>query len=263
MASFTAVGDNVTLNMSHKGDVAAVAISGTYNMTIQLQREIGSPGSGAWLPIEEWSTEDATVAFNYVTKADNEHLRLIVTVDTSGTATATLTDTNDAVLQERFDSVGNLIEKRYQDGSIFYNADGDVILDTRLSEQTIHLGDANATILAANSGKVHTIDNVSADRTFTLPTEKEGLRFKFVAEVGAADGHDWIFATTAIMKGGLLVIDTDAGPAVASAVVADQSDDNALQVNVPQGGTWVEFYCDGTNYIVSGVVLATVVPAFS
>lgn len=130
----------------------------------------------------------------------------------------------------------------------------------------VSLSDANATILATNSGKTHLIANVSADRTFTLPTAAAGLRYKFVAEVGAADGHDWIFvaaATADLFKGGLLVVDTDAGPAVASAVVADQSNDDQLQVNLPQGGTAVEMYCDGTYWIVSGVVLSTAVPVFS
>lgn len=33
--------------------------------------------------------------------------------------------------------------------------------------------------------------------------------------------------------------------------------------NLPQGGTAVEMYCDGTYWIVSGVVLSTAVPVFS
>jgi hypothetical protein len=143
---------------------------------------------------------------------------------------------------------------------------GNLYVEGGTTGPAISLADANATILAANSGKVHTIANVSADRTFTLPAVARGLNYKFVAEVGAADGHDWIFvaaATANLFKGGLLVIDTDAAPALASAVVADQSDDDQLQINVPQGGTTVEMYCDGTYWIVSGQVLSTAVPVFS
>jgi hypothetical protein len=130
----------------------------------------------------------------------------------------------------------------------------------------VSLTDANATILAANSGKTHLIANVSADRTFTLPAVAAGLRYKFVAEVGAADGHDWIFvaaATANLFKGGVLMVDTDAGPATVAAVVADQSDDDQLQVNLPQGGTAIEMYCDGTYWIVSGVVVSTAAAVFS
>lgn len=148
----------------------------------------------------------------------------------------------------------------------------DVVITGNLTVQggtagpLISLADANATILAANSGKIHAIANVSADRTFTLPAVARGLQYTFVAEVGAADGHDWIFvaaATANLFKGGVLMIDTDAAPATAAAVVADQSDDDQLQVNLPQGGTEINMYCDGTYWIVSGVVLSTAAAVFS
>jgi hypothetical protein len=131
----------------------------------------------------------------------------------------------------------------------------------------VSLTDANATILATNSGKTHLIANVSADRTFTLPAVAAGLRYKFVAEVGTADGHDWIFvaaATADLFKGGVWFLDTDAGPpTTTAAVVADQSNDDQLQVNLPQGGTVIEMHCDGTYWIVSGLVASATAPVFS
>lgn len=145
--------------------------------------------------------------------------------------------------------------------------DSNVVVGTLTqSNEPVAVADANYTFLTDNSGKVHTIANVSADRTFTLPAVKAGLNYELVAEVGAADGHDWIIVTAAtadLFKGGVLAIDTDAAPAVASAVVADQSNDDQFQVNLPQGGTAVKFFCDGTFWIVSGVVLSTAVPVFS
>lgn len=126
--------------------------------------------------------------------------------------------------------------------------------------------DANTAIRAEDSGKLHVIANVSADRTFTLPAAEAGLNYVFVASVGAADGHDWIFATeaaTSLFKGGVLMVDTDAAPATVAAVVADQSNDDAFQVNLPQGGTWVGMVCDGTHWNVYGTVLSTAAAAFS
>lgn len=143
---------------------------------------------------------------------------------------------------------------------------GNLTVDGGTAGSQITLPDANTTILASNSGKVHTIVNVSADRTYTLPPVADGLRYKFVAEVGAADGHDWIFvaaATANLFKGGVLMVDSDAGPATVAAVVADQSDDDQLQVNLPQGGTAIEMVCDGTYWIVSGVVISTAAAVFS
>lgn len=144
--------------------------------------------------------------------------------------------------------------------------EGVVVDGVNATPGIVSLGDANATILATNSGKVHVIANVSADRTFTLPAASAGLEYKFVASVGAADGHDWIFATastSSLFYGGVLMVDTDAAPATSAAVVGDQSNDDAFQVNLPQGGTWVHMISDGTHWYVSGVVLSTAAAAFS
>lgn len=136
-----------------------------------------------------------------------------------------------------------------------------------VSSRVVTIPDADTAILAANSGKTHVIANVSADRTFTLPAvATAGLEFLFVATVGAADGHDWIFATAdtdELFAGGVFALDSDASPTVGDVIVADQSDDDAFQVNVPEGGTWVRMVSDGTSWHVSGTVLAAAFPAFS
>lgn len=148
--------------------------------------------------------------------------------------------------------------------------------ERRFTDMTVHMrgsvkkpvsvGNANYTVKAKDSGATHIIANVSADRTFTLPPAASGLEFLFVASVGAADGHDWIFATAAtdeLFTGGVLMVDTDAAPATVAAVVADQSNDDAFQVNLPQGGTWVRMVSNGTGWNVSGVVLSTAAAVFS
>ena len=110
MASFTSVGDTATLNVQDKGETVAVALSGTYNMVIKLQREQGSPSSGSWLTLDTVSTTaNATVAYEYITKSHNENLRLIVTTDTSGTCTATITETSNLDVKTFKDRVGNNI----------------------------------------------------------------------------------------------------------------------------------------------------------
>lgn len=101
MASFTGVGDSLSLTMTHRGQDVWVNLSGTYNMTILLQREVGAPGSGAYETIKSYTTANATVSETYTTKFDNETLRLIVDVDTSGTAVAYLVDATT----EEFDRV--------------------------------------------------------------------------------------------------------------------------------------------------------------
>jgi len=118
MASFTGVGDNTILTVKDVGEEVAIAISGTYDMTILFQREQGSPGSGSWETLKTYSTANATVADTYTTQRFDEKLRLFVSVDTSGTATATLTDGNKTTRTWK-DGVGNTVMEATQDGVRF------------------------------------------------------------------------------------------------------------------------------------------------
>lgn len=137
-----------------------------------------------------------------------------------------------------------------------------------MSTAAVALGDANATISAANSGKPHLVANVSADRTFTLPAAASGLDFEFIAQVGAADGHDWIIDTgsnTNYFLGAVVHLDNDAVAAGIEVVVVspDGNSNSKLQVNLPAGGTRVRFICDGTLWTVSGFAVSTTAPTFA
>lgn len=137
-----------------------------------------------------------------------------------------------------------------------------------VSARRVAVGDANYTILAANSGKPHLVANVSADRTFTFPAEADGLDFEFIAQVTTADGHDWIFDTgsnTNYFVGGIVHLDTDAttGAAEVVLVAPDGNSNSKLQINLPAGGTRVRFTCDGTLWTVSGFAVSTTAPAFA
>lgn len=116
MASFTAAGHNTTLSLRNKGEIAAIALSGTYAATVELQREKGSPGSGAWEAIKSWNTANATVAYNYVASQDAERLRIICVAFTSGTEVSTITLTGNQVIHEWTDKQGNLLMRLTQYG---------------------------------------------------------------------------------------------------------------------------------------------------
>ena len=135
MASFTGVGDTTSLTVQDKGETVAVALSGTYNMVIKLQREQGSPNSGSWLNVDTVSTTaNQTIAVDYITKSYNETLRLIVTTDTSGTCTATLTESSNLDVKTFKDRVGNSLQTITQKFTKFHggvaHADGGVVNTT-------------------------------------------------------------------------------------------------------------------------------------
>lgn len=139
---------------------------------------------------------------------------------------------------------------------------------TVVSTRIVSVGDANTTILAANSGKPHFVANVSADRTFTLPTPAAGLDFEFIATVGAADGHDWIITTgsdTNYFVGAIVHLDTDATTVAAEVVLVapDGNSNSKLQINLPAGGTAVRLRSDGTLWVVSGFAVSVTAPTFA
>jgi hypothetical protein len=145
---------------------------------------------------------------------------------------------------------------------------GNLIVNGGTAGPVIAVADANTSISAANNGKPLLVANVSADRTFTLPTAAAGLDYEFIATVGAADGHDWIISTgsdTNYFVGGIVHLDTDADAAGDEIVVVapDGNSNSKLQINLPQGGTIVRLTCDGTLWCVSGFAVSTTAPSFA
>tara|TARA_Y100000310_G_scaffold201702_1_gene201791 strand:+ start:8955 stop:9710 length:756 start_codon:yes stop_codon:yes gene_type:complete len=123
---------------------------------------------------------------------------------------------------------------------------------------------ATYTVLPANSGKVHYIPNLTADCTITLPAEDEGLEYEFIYSGVAADAQDWIFDTgsdTNYFIGGMIHLDTDGDLNVL--IAPDGNSNSKLTVLVPQPGTSVKMYCDGTLWILDGRVTSTTIPTFA
>lgn len=153
-------------------------------------------------------------------------------------------------------------------GLFSIKVDGAVVFNGGSAGRHVELGDANATLSALNSGKPHLVANVSADRTFTLPPVADGLDFELIAQVGAADGHDWIITTgsdTNYFLGGVVHLDTDADAAGDEVVVvgSDLNSNSKLQINLPNAGTRVRFICDGTLWTVSGFAVSATAPTFA
>lgn len=126
---------------------------------------------------------------------------------------------------------------------------------------------ASYTVLATNSGKTHVIPDLTATCTITLPTAAAGLEYVFIGKGVAADAQDWRFSTGGanFWLGGLAFIDLDAGAGAdeLSAVYPNGSSNDFITVVTPAAGTRVHIICDGTNWIVNGVVISNTTPAFA
>jgi hypothetical protein len=118
--SFTAQGNTITHPVMKRGETVTVAISGTYNMVIELQRATSSAQLG-WEVLESWSTANATVAHDHTVSKDSEILRLFVRTDTSGTATVSLSDSVQS-MSTVYDTKGGLVYEVTDDGVKFQKA---------------------------------------------------------------------------------------------------------------------------------------------
>lgn len=113
------------------------------------------------------------------------------------------------------------------------------------------------TILATNSGKLHIIPDLTAHCVLSLPTAASGLYYRFIYGGVAADAQDWIFDTgsdTNFFLGGVTGIDPDDGDVLP--IYPDGNSNSIMKIDTPAAGTSVEFYCDGTNWYLNGIVVS-------
>lgn len=206
MASFTGVGDSTEIAVRNKGETVSIAISGTYNMTIKFQRE-STPGGDAWETLKTYTTANATVAEDYVTESFNENLRLIVTVDTSGTATATLTEgarTLDTLTLR--DEAGRVVAE-YTDNTVDFG-------DRSLLNPSVVSITADTTLTAEEHSNRTLVFNSADGDTVTLPAATgTGNVYKFFVGTTITSNNDVIQVASAsdIMQGLIMGADAPGG----------------------------------------------------
>lgn len=114
---------------------------------------------------------------------------------------------------------------------------------------------ATYTVLAANSGKIHIMPDLTASCTISLPTAAAGLVYEFISKGVAEDAQNWVFDTgsdTNFYLGGLTELDTTGDTVVLE--VPDGDSNSKMTIVTPAPGTRILMICDGTNWILSGVV---------
>lgn len=239
MASFTSVGDSTSLSIPRKGENISIAISGTYNMSIALQRENGSPGSGSWGTLKTYSTADATVADTYRSERDNENIRLIVLVDTSGTATATLTDSDNR-------SLGSVKDGPDGNNVIEYKQNGIKVRGAIERANSVAAITAAATLTAETHAGRTIVFNDADGATITLPAATgTGNTYRFFVAVTVTSNSDKIQVanSTDVMAGNIIGNSTGDSPDLAQPwPTAAASDTITLDGSTTGGllGDWIE-----------------------
>jgi hypothetical protein len=115
------------------------------------------------------------------------------------------------------------------------------------------------TVLAADSGKVFMIPDVTGNCTATLPAAAAGLTFEFWYVGIATDAQNFLVVTQSgeYFSGGVLFANTSA--AATTPVYGDGTSDDTFTVVTPAAGTWFKFVSDGTTWYMTGQVVSATV----
>ena len=133
----------------------------------------------------------------------------------------------------------------------------------------VSLADAAVTLTeATHAGRLLIGNDLTADRTMTLPTPIAGMTFRFVGpNIASAgeDGHDLIISAgtgnSIYFQGQVTFLDID-GDAV-SVVGSDGDSNETLQINVPGHYDITLVGVSATVWRVSGFVASDTAPAFA
>ena len=113
---------------------------------------------------------------------------------------------------------------------------------------------------------VVTID-LTADRTFTLPTPIAGMTLRFIYGHTAADGHDVLITAgsgnTLFFKGSVVHHDTDQTAQTSAMVFSNGSSNEVFQMNLPAGFEINLVASSTTVWYISGWVASATAPTFA
>ena len=133
----------------------------------------------------------------------------------------------------------------------------------------VSLADAAVTLTeATHAGRLLIGNNLTADRTLTLPTPIAGMTFRIVGPniaSAAEDGHDFIISAgtgnSIYFQGQVTFLDIDGD---ANSVVGSDGDSNeTLQINVPGHYDITIVGVSATIWRISGFVSSDTAPAFA
>ena len=240
-----ATGGDITID----GVDSSVIIRGTEAVSdaILLDADAGS------IDIDSADNITIDVADDITIDTAEGKIHLIADGTTAGDITL---DSEDDLI---FISTGKVTITNTEAVTISGDLDVDGVITTDgLNTSVIEVGDSTAyDVLAANTGMVHVIPDLTGDLTMDLPTEAAGLYYKFIYVGGAEDAQDWTIDSennTNFFTGGLMTIDDDDHSTLP--VYSDNTDDSICKIDTPGTGTVVEIWCDGTIWFMSGTVVS-------
>ena len=131
------------------------------------------------------------------------------------------------------------------------------------SRQRPEIITTNKTITESETGELYLINAPADNVTITLPPVREGayFRFQFMAQFSANKQIDIVknSANAAGCIKGTVICIVYAGSSADTTLATNKDAGSATQVEISDDihvGSYLDFYCDGTNWQVSGICVA-------
>jgi len=127
---------------------------------------------------------------------------------------------------------------------------------------------ANATpytVLAANSGRVHIISEQTASITINLPVIAAGMYYKFVFGGVATETENWVFVATtpSFINAGVHWADLNSVASNTAVVYGNGTSHLTFTAVTPAAGSTVEFYSNGTEWILNALIVSDSTPTIA
>ena len=135
----------------------------------------------------------------------------------------------------------------------------------------VSLADSDVTLTeATHAGRLLIGNDLTADRTLTLPTPIAGMEFRIVGPniaYGAEDGHDLLIScgtgNSIYFQGQVTFLDIDATASDVSVVGSDGNSNEVFQINVPGHYDITLVGVSSTVWRISGIVSSDTAPTFA
>jgi len=135
----------------------------------------------------------------------------------------------------------------------------------------VSLADSDVTLTeATHAGRLLIGNDLTADRTLTLPTPIAGMEFRIVGPniaSSAEDGHDLLIScgtgNSIYFQGQVTFLDIDATASDVSVVGSDGNSNEVFQINVPGHYDITLVGVSSTVWRISGIVSSDTAPTFA
>ncbi len=121
------------------------------------------------------------------------------------------------------------------------------------SRQRVEAISADKTIASAETGELYFVNANAGNIVVTLPAAQDGAYFKFILSADNGGGTTFTIQSADVDVDGMLIRIDTADHSGAGVDKGNSSDKKVVFGNAASAGSYVEIYCDGSEWFAHGI----------